>query len=427
MHRLTKFVCLSCVLLATAILSHTAAAATLDELAARLDVLEKENSTLRARVNRLEAERAAKTERPSLPKAAYPVQALAAPSAGASALVREQPLAQSGKAIVDDAGAIPQRRPVDSEAAAWHPHFEISGSLAFLQPGAGNLEYATLVSPLPVPSPDWVNQSINPKFSPAFRVGLRYMPDSSNDIELNWTHQNADNSGSVVAGPTQFVGPPFDIGPAGAIWSNANGTVHTAYDAINLEGGHTFCADCAFKLRTFGGLEVAYIHQNLTGMFGGLGTFSDSTNSAFTGAGPRLGVMGQFDYDHLEFTGEIAGSALLGTMQSRVDFVTATPNSALVGFPVNTQSFASPNARQVVPGVDARLAVAYAFAPASAGQFKLELGYQAAVYFNAVNTYALTTVAAPPSVGVGVFFNTAQHLQSNFTDQGPYVTGSWLF
>jgi hypothetical protein len=28
---------------------------------------------------------------------------------------------------------------------------------------------------------------------------------------------------------------------------------------------------------------------------------------------------------------------------------------------------------------------------------------------------------------VGVYLATAQHLQSHFTTQGPYVTGSWAF
>jgi hypothetical protein len=33
-------------------------------------------------------------------------------------------------------------------------------------------------------------------------------------------------------------------------------------------------------------------------------------------------------------------------------------------------------------------------------------------------------IMLPPA---GVFLATAQHLQSNFMDQGPYMTGSWVF
>ena len=51
-----------------------------------------------------------------------------------------------------------------------------------------------------------------------------------------------------------------------------------------------------------------------------------------------------------------------------------------------------------------------------------------AVYFDAVNQYVLTNVPTsltlPP---VGIYLATQQHLQSNFTDHGPYVTASWSF
>ena len=79
-----------------------------------------------------------------------------------------------------------------------HSPLEISGSLLYLQPGSDDLEYATLVSPLPLPTPNWANQSLSPSYSPAFSVGFRYIPIESNDFELNWTHLNASASASCV-------------------------------------------------------------------------------------------------------------------------------------------------------------------------------------------------------------------------------------
>jgi hypothetical protein len=56
------------------------------------------------------------------------------------------------------------------------------------------------------------------------------------------------------------------------------------------------------------------------------------------------------------------------------------------------------------------------------------VGYRVAAYMNAVNHYALTQVAVPPApASVGVFLATVQHLQSNFTTQGPYLTAGWSF
>jgi hypothetical protein len=208
------------------------------------------------------------------------------------------------------------------------------------------------------------------------------------------------------------------------LYSIGHGAVQSAYDAVDLNEGHTFCAECPFQLRAFGGVEFARIGQNLSGLFQSADATAASgytTNSLFTGAGPRLGLKGQYTLGDFQFIGELAGVGLIGTSQSHVDFTTVSP---AVG--VNNQSLTSPNTTQVVPSVDARLAAAYSFPPTNYGLFKIELGYKAAVYFNAISQYSLTQVSTtlPP---VGVFLATEQHSQSNFTDQGPYLTGSWLF
>ncbi len=66
MRRFTKLALLLCFTPLGSAIAHTASAATLDDqFAARLDALEKENATLRARVNHLEASKAARTERRS--------------------------------------------------------------------------------------------------------------------------------------------------------------------------------------------------------------------------------------------------------------------------------------------------------------------------------------------------------------------------
>jgi hypothetical protein len=408
MHSFTRLALLLCLTLATSAFSYSARAATIDErTSARLDALEKENSALRARVNHLEALKAAKIQnRPaveadpafaSAPRpqnadtlAAYPVKAVGAPISNA-------------------------------------PRFEVNGSLLYLQPGAGDLEYGTLVTPFPIATPNWSNQSLTPKFSPAFSVGARYMPNAFNDIELSWTHLNSTTNGAFSSTPTQMVGPPFLIGPEANEYKNGQGTVKFAYDSVKLDGGHTFCAECSFQLRAFGGVEFARIGQNLSGSFldpDGSASMSYTTPSTFTGAGPRLGLKGQYALGDFQFIGEVAGAGLIGTSQARINVSTISP--AIVG--PNNQSLTSPNATQVVPSIDVRLATAYAFPANNYGQLKIEVGYQAAVYFDAASHYALTSVPTAPMIPpAGIYLSTAQRLQSNFTDQGPYVTGRWLF
>jgi hypothetical protein len=328
-----------------------------DAIIQRLNALEKENAALRQRLNRVEHAGATSIR---------PTQRAARRQNPPQTSELETP---RDATLVMDANVPPPE--VYKSQAAWYspPRFELSGSLLFLQPGAGNLEYGTLVSPLPIATPNWSNQSLAPNFSAAFRVGARYIPNESNDIEFNWTHLNTTTNASFSAGPTQMVGPPYLIGPEAALYKIANGNVQFAYDSVNFDGGHTFCAECSFQLRVFGGVEVARIGQNLTGMFqspDASASSANTTNSLFTGAGPRLGMKVQYALGNFQFIGEVAGAGLIGTSQSRINFSTTSP--ALGG---NNQSLTSPNATQVIPSVDARSATAYAFPPSNYGVFKI--------------------------------------------------------
>ena len=404
MNGFTKLALLVCLGLTTAAVPRPAVA---DEIATRLDALEKENAALRARLNRLETSKTAKLRQGPAETGSRP------------ALV-SLPRPQNADSMAADLSYKAGPRVVNS------PRFEISGTLSFLQPGAGNLEYGTLTTPLPLPTPNWSNQSLRPNFSPSFSVGARYMANESNDVQLNWTHLHANTNDSFLASPTQMVGPPFLIGPESALYKIGSGTVEHSYDAVNLDAGHTFCVECSYQLRAFGGVEVARIGQNLSGLFqspDGAASSANTVTSLFTGAGPRVGVKGQYALGDFQLIGELAGAALIGTAQSRIDFTTVSPSLGS-----NIQSLTSPNATRVVPSIDARLATAYTFAPSAYGLFKVELGYKAAVYFDAVNQYALTNVPTsltlPP---VGIYLATQQHLLSNYINHGPYVTASWAF
>ena len=220
MNRFTTFALLLCLALAPSAVSYSARAATIDEqTSARLDALEKENSALRARVNRLEAPKLAKIQnRPAVE--ADPAFASAPRPQNADTLA-----AYRVKAV----GA-----PISNAL-----RFEVSGSLLYLQPGAGDLEYGTLVTPFPIATPNWSNQSLTPKFSPAFTVGARYIANLFNDIELSWTHLNSTTNGAFSGTPTQMVGPPFLIGPEANEYKNAQGTVKLTYrlGAILRSGG----------------------------------------------------------------------------------------------------------------------------------------------------------------------------------------------
>jgi hypothetical protein len=432
MNRIAKPAFFLGLVLSASAVSRLAVAATLEERTAeRLDSLEKENAALKQRLKVIESTVATpghaspSASRRNSPQVPGRYEA-AGPPAGSETLGGASPAmdarAQGGAAQFYKSPAV----------AAPVAHFEVSGSLLYLQPGSGNLEYATLVTPLPLATPNWANQSLSPAFTPAFKLGFRYIPNESNDIRLSWTRLNSTSDASANATPTQMIGPQYEIGPTAAVYKSAHGNVKFGYDSVAVDAGHTFCADCSFQMRVFGGAEIARIGQTLAASFqspDGLTTTANTTTSSFTGAGPRLGLKGEYFVDRFQFFGEAAAAGLIGTMQSRIDFSATSPIAAGLGVPQpNNQALTSPNATQVVPSFDARLGAAYSFPPSNVGRFKLEVGYQAAIYMNVINQYAITQVAAPPVASVtGVFLETQQHLQNNFTTQGPYMTANWLF
>lgn len=318
--------------------------------------------------------------------------------------------------------------PCASEACG----YEVIGSLLYLQPGAGNLEYATLVNPLPAPSPHWVNSTLSPDLTPAFEFGLRSFCECGNDCEVTWTHLESSAHDSLRADPLQFVGPSYEIGPDANVFQRAQGSVDFGYDAVNLDAGHQMNVGGCVQVRLFGGLQYARIREKLEASFASdddQTTSSNTTDSLFNGVGPRIGVRAQRGSGGFQILGELAGAALVGTMESRIDFTATSPSQSGLSVPPNNpQSLTSPNATQVVPALDTKLGASYALPCGRCGLFKIEGGYQAAVYVNAVNEYSLTEVVTPTNTqSVGVFLRTAEHLQSDFTVHGPYLTASWLF
>ncbi|MEX2171965.1 MAG: Lpg1974 family pore-forming outer membrane protein [Pirellulales bacterium] len=321
----------------------------------------------------------------------------------------------------------------DLGCPVYAPRFEATASLLFLQPGSGNLEYGTLVSPLPPLTPHWVNQSVEPGLSPAFNLSLRYrVPECGNDIQMTWTHLETDDTASFVGSPDQFAGSPYEIGPDANLYNIGRGDVRFEYDSINIDAGHHLSGGGLNQVRIFAGLQVARLGQNLSGFFesyDGLTSNGYATDSLFTGVGPRVGIKAQCLRGSFDFLGEFAGALLVGRMESRMDFNATTPSMPGLGItPPNLQSLTSPDATQVIPSIDTKLGAGYTFPTSNRGRLRIEGGYQAAVYIDAVNSYSITEVTTPSNTqSLAVFLRTQQHIQSNFTVHGPYMSASWEF
>lgn len=321
---------------------------------------------------------------------------------------------------------------------------EASGALLFLQPG-GNSNYGTRVNPFPFLSPHWSNQEVRPGFTPAFNVGIRQTFDAGASLQLDWTHLNAYDRGSAVVtgvpytlgqieGPSniQALGPPFLIGPP-VPWASAFAIAHFDYDAINLQSDLAFNIGPRVQVRPFVGIQGTRIAETLTSTFQSVDralTSTYVTRSTFGGAGPRLGMGLHYIAGALDLVGAVGGCTVIGSRQSNMDFFANTPMTRAAGLAPNVQSLLSPSSTRVIPCIDAKLGGSYAIPLGSVSILKLEAGYQAAVYINAINQYALTEVEdkltstkpnTPELTGSAVFLRTAAEYQSDFFVHGPYL------
>ena len=414
-----------------------------DAIIRRLDALEKENNVLKQRLSRI--------EHAPIPSKNHELRQISDKSrenqsgAKSASAVNIDPILDIPAALQAASNTFAHENP-NTSAYAKHS-FELSGSLLVLQPSTTNMTYGQVASPFPVPSPNWNDQVIQPNYQPTFNLGFKYMPNDTNDLDINWTHLNSSSTANKNVIPaTQFVAPTYYAGPQGSSYGSAKGYAQFSYDSVHIEAGHTFCVGCSFQFRPFGGLEYASINNSLSGTFSnvggaelhnnGLNMHSNISSSTFNGIGPRAGINTIYNWNDFQLISKLGAGLLIGTQHNNFSTLTTCTNgcggppdnstSAIVG---NVQNWTSPSNTQVIPTVDTKLAIAHAFSPTKYGQFKLELGYQAALYFNANTQNQLSNVL--PSLNVfaptGIYLATAEHVQNNFFVQGPYISGKWAY
>jgi hypothetical protein len=318
--------------------------------------------------------------------------------------------------------------------------FEVTFDPILLKPGASNLNYVIYNNELPVQSPKWYEQELKPKYTFAFMLSGRYVFPQSRDISLDWTHMKSTNTSSSVAAPSAnyFLGPDYQIGPAGTVVRNATGSVNFNYDVINLNAGQTISLGNNLSMHIFAGLSDGFLREEVQSTYSGTtpapfaGPFSlyQDVQANFTGIGPRLGVDGSYTSDcGLGFFAEAAGSALIGSTYSKTGFVnSAAQILTLFGQTSNAQLITDQHVMQVVPGFDAKLGINYKHVVGQNMFLTIGAGYQAAVYINAISEYLPDRLVTgePLSTG-GIFVDTMTRHLSNYSVQGPFLNFSLQF
>ena len=235
-----------------------------------------------------------------------------------------------------------------------------------------------------------------------------------------------------------MTGPFFEIGPDASLYKKSKGTTDFHFDEVNLDYGTFVHFGDRLHMNLFAGVSFARILQHR------FTTFSDLSESIvrtirvpskFLGAGPQMGL--DFTYKlakGLQLVGNSKTSLFVGHFKNSTKYSTAS--SSLVGLGEENPNFQSTSVKNrggVVPGLEAKLGLAYEFLFSSHYMVKLEAGYQAQIYINSIRSIDMGsqvaggTLESISTAALGVYARTFERTVSDFAIAGPYATCSFGF
>lgn len=294
----------------------------------------------------------------------------------------------------------------------------------------GDFNYATTAGSVTTVAPtvilteiDTKTHAVKPNSGWGWEVDVAYLfPGNGNDVELSWKHLNTSESkrifqnGNFVFGPSVFT--PVVFGFDGG-WDEAQGKTTNDYNHVDLVFGQKMDFAQKVTLRAFGGLRYASIDQKDRGNYfafeddgaGGVDTVDLFTRakSDFQGIGPRAGMDAKVRLGgNFSLVGTFGGSLLVGQRDQKANFdLVLFDDSLNVLTEVDINSKIR-NETRVVPELDARLGLNFAWAFNPDAALEVELGYEAINYFDVKNTSAVSYV------------DTISH-DNDFGIYGPYL------
>lgn len=329
-----------------------------------------------------------------------------------------------------------------------------------LQPESSNLNYAVFVHGPQPNSPQWNYQYVRPGFSPAFDVGYDYFFNGIiNNISVDWHHLNSSDDNQIQANPnlpanaTEFVAPPYDVGPQLFANKHASSNVKFYFDRVNVDAGHLIKIATHFYVRLFGGVDFLRLQQTVTSTFdqnagNGLDPlfpivpaipnwfFTTTNQSTFNGGGTDAGVKLIYAGDSgFGIITKITGVMVIGQMRYNDQFNSNAFTRSIVGnIPItatsrgtNQQALSAPNKIQVIPGIDTKVAMTYLFHIRKSTTGTIELGYKFASYFMAISQITPGSLVQvgnnnlPSFIYGTIAINSLTTAQSNMSFNGPYI------
>ncbi|MDR3476985.1 MAG: Lpg1974 family pore-forming outer membrane protein [Gammaproteobacteria bacterium] len=301
-----------------------------------------------------------------------------------------------------------------------------SVGLLYIQPYSSNLKYATFVSGVQPYYQSWHYQEIKPSYHPAFELAFNLaVPNTLYSAGVNWVHLNSNDTSSKRAATStnlmtvEFVAPPYEMSPPVFGIKTVNSKVNFEFDNVLLNAGRLVEFDSHVRAKFFGGLSLLKLNQNVTTTFSNYAgspptaysyalppdpsfSFRTENVSKYLGVGPDLGLSVQYKMDSgFGFMGEFLGMLTTGTIQAQDNFTSTSARLTTLGIGTSHQNITTPNATQVVLGLDGKLGVFYNYR-----NFTIEAGYRMVSYLNAISTINPSTLVQPGTVFVTPEFST---------------------
>lgn len=280
---------------------------------------------------------------------------------------------------------------------------------------------------------DHDNKSVAPHPEWGGSIDIDYLfAGSSRDVKFAYTQVDADDgktvdipAGHIMVTP-QVLGFPTFVAPGGT----AKGLVEDDLMAADLVFGQMFSIGQRVDLHPFAGVRWADIEStNKARYYSALvipGVTTVNLNnefrqeSRFEGIGPRFGLDASVHVGSgVSVVSAIGTSILIGDLNAhqRNNFYGLPNPPGIFGILANsTNEFRHDDEEHVVPEIDARLGLDYAWAYSDKTALNLQVGYQAVDYFNAVDLDARDAIAP----------NTVSN-SSDFAYHGPYVRAELTF
>ncbi|MGQ3889575.1 Lpg1974 family pore-forming outer membrane protein [Legionella sp. CNM-1927-20] len=258
-----------------------------------------------------------------------------------------------------------------------------------------------------LPAPEGL-RAVEPDFGWGYRVEGSYHFNTGNDITMNWLHYDVDDDNLGT-----FNGQYVQLLPGGSavvLPATFSAFITNKLEQVNLVVGQHVDFGLFKKVRFYAGAQYSDIQAdalctyNISPIFAAaIGGVRGPVNSDFNGFGPTMGV----DYSYVlpygfSLTANTSGSILYGT--ARFESMNIYNNGLIPASIYGSR-------KQIVPSIEAKVGAAYAY-PLAQGLLRIEGGYQAINYFNALQGPQLT---APTKLA-----------SSDFGLHGPYLGVKWL-